>query len=324
MNNTHDSNMTRRHPQVLHIGFSKCASTYLRALFRAQPSIHMVFKSGFFTPFLAKDLTFAQYQSLFRDESGVINVESDEHLTLPGIHPELGVRTTTLAQFEQVADTIRAHLPDVKILMVIRNQASLIVSRYSEYLITGGSLEFGEFADRLMDNGQGHNQYFQNYYSRIIDILESRFPRVNLLILLQESMREYPARTVDTISEFLALDDYHEMKKGLRSERRSLSVAGMRILRPINRLLVRRASVGGEPPTTRIPNFAYQFLVKAVRAIDFYVLGHFSPNSSSLLTESRRRAILRHFRVDNLRLQERLGLNVRKLGYLVDEETRQE
>ena len=177
MNNLVDSTESRRHPQVLHIGFSKCASTYLRALFRSQPRIHMVFKSGFFTPFLAKDMTFEQYQSMFRDEDGIVNVESDEHLTLPGVHPELGIRTTTLEQVEKVADSIRDHLPDVRILMVVRNQASLIVSRYSEYLITGGSLGFEDFADRLMGDGEGHNLHYQNHYSRIIDIFESRFPR---------------------------------------------------------------------------------------------------------------------------------------------------
>lgn len=316
MNNTHDSTMARRNPQVLHIGFSKCASTYLRALFRAQPSIHMVFKSGYFTPFLAKDMTFAQYQSMFRDEDGVINVESDEHLTLPGIHPDLGVRSTNLEQFEQVADNISSHLPDVRILMVIRNQASLVVSRYSEYLITGGSLDFDRFADRLIDDGHGNNRHFQNYYARIIEILEKRFSRANVLVLLQESMRENPDRTLAVISEFVGLERVHELKKGLRSERRSLSVAGMRTLRFINRLLVKRSSVGGEPPETRVLLPAYQFVVKVVRAVDFYVLGHLSRSSSSLLTESRKKAILSHFRADNLRLQARFGVDARALGYL--------
>jgi len=284
----------------------------------------MVFKSGFFTPFLSKDMTFAQYQSLFRHQIDVINVESDEHLTLPGIHPEIGVRTTTLDEFERVADAIREHLPDVKILMVIRNQASLIVSRYSEYLITGGSLAFHDFADKMMDNGHGRNLYFQNYYSKIIDILESRFPRVNVLVLLQEAMREGPVRTVGVISKFLGLAEFHDMKKGLRSERRSLSVAGMRILRLLNRLLVKRSSVGGEPPTTRVFLSAYQFVVKAVRAADFYVLGHFSHNSSRLLTPSRKQAILSHFRADNTRLQERLGFDLRILGYLENDKTDRE
>jgi hypothetical protein len=315
--------MTRPKPQILHIGFSKCASTYLRALFRAQPSVHMVFKSGFFTPFLQKDMTFAQYEALFRDDSGVINIESDEHLTLPGIHPQLGVRTTSLEQFEQVANAIRQHLPHVKIIMIIRSQASLIVSRYSEYLITGGSLGFDELADRLMDDGSGRNLYFQNYYSRIVDILENRFPRSNLLVLLQEAMREDPDRTATVITDFLTVDSLHEMKGGLRSERRSLSLAGMRVLRLLNRMLVKRSSVGGEPPTTRIPISIYQFVVKVLRAVDYYVLGRFSPGSSTLLTEDRRRAILAHFEVDNLRLQERLGMDLRALGYVVDGGTSQ-
>jgi hypothetical protein len=221
----------RLNPQVLHVGFSKCASTYLRAMFRAQPRIHLVFKSGYFTPFLAQDMTFAQYQSLFSNEADMINVESDEHLVLPGIHPGLGVRSTNIEEFEAVADRIQAQLPDVNIMMVIRNQASLIVSRYSEFLITGGSLAFDEFASRMTDDGHGRNLYFQNYYSRIIEILEKRFPRENLLILTQEAMREDSIRTSAAIASFLSLDRLHDLKKGLRSERRSLSSAGLTTLR---------------------------------------------------------------------------------------------
>ncbi len=128
--------------------------------------------------------------------------------------------------------------------MVVRNQASLIASRYSEYVIRGGSLGFEDFADRLMGDGDGRNLHYQNHYSRIIDILESRFPRDHLLVLVQEAMRRCPDRTQSSIAELLALEGLQEAKKGLRSERRSLSLAGMRILRAINHLLVERSSVG--------------------------------------------------------------------------------
>lgn len=303
-------------PQILHIGFSKCASTYLRALFRAHPRIHLVFKSGFFTPFLVKDMTFASYQSLFTDDDKV-NVESDEHLTLPGIHPDLGVRTTNLGQFEEVADRIKSFLPDVKILMVIRNQASLIVSRYSEFLITGGSLTFEDFASKLMGGKEDKNLYYQNYYFEIIRILERRFQQENLLILLQEAMREDTKQTASTISRFLSLDETLALRKGLRTERRSLSFAGMKFLCFLNKQLVKRPSFGGTPPTTRVPLFVYQNVVRAVRAIDFYVLSHLSPGSSRVLTEKRRNAILAHFHDDNLKLQEYFGRSLREMGYLV-------
>jgi len=306
----------KRAPQVLHIGFSKCASTYLRSLFRAHPSVHLVFKSGFFTPFLETEMTFPEYQSLFLDSPGIVNVESDEHLTLPGVHPTLGVRTTNLAEFERVAERIREYLPDIRIIMVIRNQASLIVSRYSEYLITGGSLSFDRFADELLGDTSGGNVWYQNYYCRMIGMLEQRFPRDHILVLLQEAMREDASTTASTIAEFIGLHDTLKLRDGLRSERRSLSAAGMRLLASINGRIIRRPSFGGAPPATRVPLFVFRNVVRAVRACDYYALARISPKSSAVMTADRSRRILAHFREDNLRLQEYFGRDLAALGYL--------
>jgi len=308
----------RPHPQILHIGFSKCASTYLRALFRGHPRIHLVFKSGFFTPFIAHDMTFEQYQAHFIDSPGITNVESDEHLTLPGVHPLLGVRVTNLEDFTRVADKIRACLPDTKLVMVIRNQASLMVSRYSEYVITGGGLEFDEFADTLMGGGPGPNVHYQNYYFEIVRILEDRFPKRNLLLLLQEEMRQDTLGSAAIISRFIGLEDRLELQSGLKSERRSLSYRGMRLLAALNRHLVSRSSVGGEAPTTRIPQRLYLNMVRVIRALDYYLLRRFSPASGKVLGPERNRSILSHFRADNLRLQSHLGRDLTRLGYLAE------
>ncbi len=306
---------SKRYPQVLHIGFSKCASTYLRSLFRAHPGVHLVFKSGFFTPFLAQDMTFAEYQQLFRDDHAIINVESDEHLTLPGVHPTLGVRTTNLDEFAQVADKIRECLPDVRIIMVIRNQSSLIVARYSEYLISGGSLSFDEFADSLLGKDQGDNRWYQNYYRRIIGILEERFPPPNLLFLLQEAMREDTLGTAARISRFIGLRDDLRLRDGLRSERRSLSHAGMQLLAWLNKFMVKRPSFGGAPPTTRVPLFVFLNVVRAVRAADYYLLARIAPKAAAVLTKERSREILDHFRDDNIALQDYFGRDLGTLGY---------
>ncbi|MGH7006217.1 MAG: sulfotransferase domain-containing protein, partial [Alphaproteobacteria bacterium] len=259
-------------PQVLHIGFSKCASTYLRALFRSHPGICLVFKSGFFTPFLSGDMTFAEYQSLFGNRSELVTVESDEHLTLPGIHPELGVRTTNIAEFAGVADRIRTFLPDVRIILIIRNQASLIASRYSEFLIRGGSLAFDEFASRLMGDPGQPNVHYQNYYARILELLQERLPRPNLLVLLQEDMRRNTTEATGLIARFMGLDGGLALKHGLRTERRSLSVAGASLLRRFNRHIVRRPSLGDARPDTRVPYFIFRNAVRLVRAIDYFCL----------------------------------------------------
>jgi hypothetical protein len=305
-----------RNPQVLHVGFSKCASTYLRSLFRSHPDVHLVFKSGYFTPFLATDMTFAEYQRHFRTEPGVVNVESDEHLTLPGVHPSLGIRATNLEEFAAVAERVGKELPRVRILMVIRNQASLMVSRYSEYLITGGSLGFDKFADELLGPGSGNNQWFQNYYRRVIGILEDRFPPEQLLVLLQESMRDDVGATSDRIAGFMGLRRGFEARDGLRSERRSLSLAGMRILAALNGRMVSVSSIGSQPPTTRVPQFVFRNVVRAVRALDYYLISRLSPKASAIMSHECRRRILQHFRDDNLALQEHLKLDLAKLGYL--------
>jgi hypothetical protein len=300
---------------VIHIGFSKCASTYLRALFRAHPEIHLVFKSGFFIPFLSGTMTFSDYLALFSDSDRVVNVESDEHLVLPGFHPELGVRTTNLAEFASVADRIRASLPDIRIIMVVRNQASLMISRYSEYLIGGGSLGFPEFTSKLMGDQSAANAHYQNHYYSIIKILEDRFPRSNLLLLLQETMREDAERTAKTISQFMGLRTTLVPERGLRAERRSLSRGGMVLLRWLNSRMVKRPSMASAPPETHLPVSIHRNVVRLVRALDYYVLGHISPGASSLLTESRRDTILGHFRDDNLMLQSYLGRDLAPLGY---------
>lgn len=305
-----------RSPQVLHIGFSKCASTFLRSLFRSHPDVHLVFKSGYFTPFLAASMTFDQYQALFRQEPGLVNVESDEHLTLPGVHPTLGVRATNLDEFTAVAERIRTELPHARILMVIRNQASLMVSRYSEYLITGGSLGFDEFARELTGTECGNNDWFQNYYRRVIRILEDRFPAEQLLVLLQETMRNDVRATTSRISEFMGLRRGFEIREGLRSERRSLSLAGMRLLASLNRPMVKVSSFGSEPPATRVPQFVFKNVVRAVRAGDYYFISRLSPNSSRVMSRACTARILEHFRDDNLELQEYFKLDLAKLGYL--------
>jgi hypothetical protein len=306
----------RKNPQVLHIGFSKCASTYLRALFRGHPRVHLAFKTGYFTPFLAATMTFQQYQEYFSDDPRTINVESDEHLTLPGIHPVLGVRATNLGQFAEVADRIRDALPDVRLIMVVRNQASLIVSRYSEYLIQGGSLSFDDFADALLGRTIGRNDHFQNYYFQIVRLLEQRFSREQLLVLLQEEMRDDTPATIERISRFCGLDTPLAIRKGMLSERRSLSVAGMRLLAALNRVLVRQSSIGGAPPRTRVPLVAYLTVVKAVRALDYYLLRHMSADARSLLTKERVRDIQAAFASDNLDFQTHMARDLVRLGYL--------
>src|SRR4026209_1055540 len=152
-------------------------------------------------------------------------------------------------------------------------------------------------------------------------MLEARFPQENLLVLLQEGMREDARRTAARISRFMSLPDDLELREGLRSERRSLSRVGIKLLSGFNAALVRRPSFGGEPPTLRVPLPLFRNVVKAVRALDYDALARVSPDAASLLTPERSNRILIHFREDNLRLQSHLGRSLVELGYFPRETT---
>ena len=309
-------------PQVLHVGFSKCGSSYLRAFFSAHPKIDLVWKSGFFTPEFftpnpSRPTSFAEYQAMFGSQAGLLPVESDEHLTMPSVHPALGVRGTNIADFERLMNRISQLLPGAKIIMVIRNQASLMLSRYSEYLIAGGKVGFEEFATGLMGvRGEG-NHFFQNYYFEMISILRRHFAPDQLLILIQEEMSADMSLTEKAVADFLGVGEPLVVKRTFLSERKSLSLSGMQCLRLLNRGLVEQSSFAGAPPVTKCPWFVYHNLVRAVRAVDYLVLGRFSASSSGLLTDGRRKSVLAHFRADNLRLQEYFGRDLTRMGYLL-------
>lgn len=314
-------------PDVLHIGFSKCGSSYLRSLFRALPSAKLVWKSGFFTPDLYtpnknRPTSLAEYQGMFARGDGILNVESDEHLAMPSVHPVLGIRATNLQEFERLVRSIATILPSVKIIMVFRNQPSLLVSRYSEYLIAGGTLEFNDFMSTLIGKNDAKNDFFQNFYRQMIEILERNFSKNQLLIIAQEEMATDMAMIGLRIVNFLGIRHPVSIKPNFLSERKSLSVGGMQVLRIINKLLVSNPSFAGAPPCTKCPTLIYRNMVRGIRILDLLLLKRLSQPASSIMSEENRLYLLSHFREDNLRLKDVVKLDLAAMGYIVESNVR--
>ncbi|MCX6832731.1 MAG: hypothetical protein NT028_11495, partial [candidate division Zixibacteria bacterium] len=211
---------------------------------------------------------------------------------------------------------IAALIPKAKILLVVRNQPSLLLSRYSEYLLAGGKSDFDKFVFALMgESGEG-NRYFQNFYFEIIQILRSAYPDAQLHVIAQEQLLRHTAETERELFKFLALGDPIVIKKGFLSVRKSLSYSGMLLLRHVNRWLIQTPSIAGSPPKGRVPLFVYRNLVRVLRALDHIVLAQFSRGASVLLTAERRNSLLQCFRSDNLKLQQYLAVDLSKFGYL--------
>src|SRR5690606_20513941 len=101
-------------PDAFHVGFSKCASTFLQTWFDEHPGIFLVNQSHYLAPFgfSAYPEDKEGYLSLFDGaHQDQVRLESDEHILLPLFHPVLGAAATTIDSVREVSTRIRSLRP---------------------------------------------------------------------------------------------------------------------------------------------------------------------------------------------------------------------
>ena len=326
-------------PNVVHVGFSKCASTFLRSFFSEHPQTFLVSEAHFFAPFerCHYDRGKDYYESLFRESlGGQLRVESDEHIVLPLLHPVLRAAATTIEAVEEASERVKETVPHAKIILVIRNQLDLMLSRYGEYVMSGRDIGFEEFVDEFLCSTTDQVNYFQNYYSKVINILRSDFSDKNVLILLQEELHrdersnveqlcrflDIPILPMDretsrSLKRFLSLDVFRVVaRSGRRSKNTGLSLLGIRIMRLWNRLLVVEPEEAYyKKATARLPYVFYKFGVRAIRVLDYYLPSRLKGNKKTLFTPRVVEKIRKEFGEDNRRLGELLSRKLVPLGY---------
>lgn len=305
-------------PDALHVGFSKCASTYLQAFFEGHPNIFLVNQSHFFAPLDHSGYKdgVVPYQRLFKSAQATqVKLESDEHIVLPLIHPVLCARATTLDSIVEVSGRIKAVQPDAKIVLVIRNQVDLIVSRYSQYIMGGGKYTFDHFVSEFINCSLDGINYFQNYYSQILEIFQNDFSKDNVLMLLQEELRQDEARFIEDLCSFLSVNVQPLQKKGLKSSRIGLSDLGLKTVRIFNHWVVIEQKLSFKQAKVKIPYSLYKSCLSAMRIIDYYLPKGIKGDKNRLLTHELGVRIRDEFRTDNARLAKLLGKDLSALGY---------
>jgi hypothetical protein len=306
-------------PDVLHVGFSKCASTFLQAFFEGHPEIYLVNQSHFFAPFefSSYDAGKEDYSRLFQNaKSNQIRLESDEHIILPLFHPVLSAAATTLSAVTEVSARIKAIQPGARIVIVIRNQIDLIVSRYSEYVLGGGTGDFELFVTEFLKCSTDGVNYYQNYYSRIIEVFQHDFGADNVLVLLQEELAADEKGIIERLCLFLGVRVLQPRRNNPVSSRRvGLSSLGIAVMRAINRGIVIRQEMSHKKTQVKIPYLAYKITQRSIRMLDYYLPKRLKGDKSSILTEMIQSRIRDEFADDNLRLAALLGKDLRSLGY---------
>ena len=303
-------------PSALHLGFAKCGSTFLQAFWRHHPSVYMVFKANFFSPLTLSefDANVGRYSEHFREApAGSTIIESDEHLLMGLLHPTLGVRGLTLGYVEKACQRIHSVLPDVRLLLVVRNQLEMMVSTYSQYLLGGGTLCLDRFAAEFMGCSNRSEDYFNFYFDEIIEIIEQYFPG-HLKVVLAEELAFDTDTQLAFICEFMQVP-YVEFDASFRDRRVGLSRIGMPLVRQFNKLVVTRNTVRFNADMW-LPRPMYKAICNFARVLEHYALHPWAASNRHQLASPELIEVMRNrFAVSNLRMGERIGKDLSRWSY---------
>jgi hypothetical protein len=194
-------------PHLIHIGYPKTGSTFLRRWFEAHPqlgyiqggiagfrSVHEIASAAFTAP---RDLRY--------------RVTSCEGLASP--HPSVGKpfveyagldRTVTAAKQAEVAETLGALFPTAVVLMVTRGIRSMIMSSYSQLVRTGGDIDFHSYCELVGKWASSGESYWD--YNRIIDVYAGCFREGNLIVMPYELLRDDAGGFIRLLEQRLGLE----------------------------------------------------------------------------------------------------------------------
>lgn len=289
--------------EIIHVGFSKSSSTFLQSIFSRSNQINFIYKSKRFSLLGEPKLDV----KLSNDK---LNLESDEHILLPDWHPDLHrVRVSELGRIKKSFEHLKTISPHCKLIIVFRNQYTMITSRYSQYIVgSGGHKSLENFIDDMIGVKSKEN-YFQNYYFQITQLIEEIFGKENALILFHEEVAEDLEGSLKKINDFCETT-FESLKANIISRRKGLSSAGIRRQIILNKFFVHPVQPNKEVVKTIIPFGVYKLFIRINRVVDFLL-----PSSRISMNEDMVNQLKKIFSQDNKKLSEYLNKDLEKLGY---------
>jgi hypothetical protein len=219
----------------------------------------------------------------------------------------------------EIADRIAAVAPGARILAVVREQRSAIVSNYHQYVRDGGASPLARYLDPPQ---AGHRrvpgfavEFFQ--YDRLIDVYRERFGEANVCVLIYEELQNQPERFLGRIEGFVGSPAAHGGLRATLSEEivnPAPSPAAIALLRWAT-LLFRASPLHPSPP---LPSrVAYGVAARVARR-----LGSLSPRALTDRRAARERAVVDDrvrglYDDTNARLSELAEVDVGGYGYAV-------
>ena len=164
---------------------------------------------------------------------------------------------------KELANRLHAAFPEARVLIVIREQVSMLVSTYKAYVDKGGTCTLKEFFSPPL-RAPGRIPWFDPMhfaYDRLIAHYQSLFGRPNVLVMTFEQLRIDPIAFSETICTFAGAS-WTRMESPERQVNPGIDASIVGLRRRLNPFLVRDPLNGYS--SVRIPGF--DELIRATQA----------------------------------------------------------
>lgn len=176
---------------LIHIGYRKAASTFLRDWFYFHPALKLHSVDS-----IAK-LSYPK-------EGLQYFVYSEAFLLFKGNDRPRNIENLQKFQREKCKE-LKQKLNGSKILLITRAPEQCVFSEYSEFIKNGGFKSFNE-----MKNDSLAQEYFIGYYNLnfIIELYEQAFGKENMIVLPMEILEEDPHQFLVLLEKYLKIEHF--------------------------------------------------------------------------------------------------------------------
>lgn len=136
-----------------------------------------------------------------------------------------------------IADRLASTFPNARVLVVIREQTSMLISVYKEYVRSGGAASFRHYVNAPLGSARVPLFRFDYLeYHRLVGYYCDLFGAANVLALPYELLQMQPQTFLSRINEFLSMPATHSEFRRVNTSPSSFALS---LKRQANRWIVR-------------------------------------------------------------------------------------
>lgn len=312
-------------PPIIHIGYNKTGSTWLQEELFPQREL------GYLSFLSIEDRT-EIYRSLVSQHALTFDPEPilsyyRNKVELPeneGLQPVFSAERfsgdphSAGYDTKEIAQRLHRLFPEGRIIAVIREQRSMLLSTYKQYVRAGGPRTLRKYFAPPERGSRRMPMFSFDYfdYAPLIGYYQELFGKERVLVLPYEWLRQEPERLVSEILRFSGLEVDVEMVRKLPYNKKVNPGYGPVTLswkRHFNRFFIDNSLNPGA--LFDLPYGAERRVVSWMRRLDNLLPGNWRRRSEQRLKRIIDRHVGDRYRAGNRKVTEQTGLDLGALGY---------